>query len=127
MWTFTTGNLVYPSAAVADGYVFIPSYDGSVYALDEYTGSLIWSFPTGGNIIGTPAVGNGMVYVSSKNGYVYALNEQNGAVNWRIANDNLTPVTSSPVLADGILFYGTFLSPSSGFAEVLAVDPQTGW
>ena len=126
MWTFTTGSLVYPSAAVADGYVFIPSYDGSVYALDEYTGSLIWSFPTGGNIIGTPAVGNGMVYVSSKNGYVYALNEQNGAVNWRIANDNLTPVTSSPVLADGMLFYGTFLSPSSGFAEVLAVDPQTG-
>ncbi|TMI37265.1 hypothetical protein E6H25_00465 [Candidatus Bathyarchaeota archaeon] len=126
MWTYTTGNLVYPSAVVADGYVFIPSYDGSVYALDEYTGSLIWSFPTGGNIIGTPAVGNGMVYVSSKNGYVYALNEQNGAVNWRIANDNLTPVTSSPVLADGMLFYGTFLSPSSGFAEVLAVDPQTG-
>jgi eukaryotic-like serine/threonine-protein kinase len=126
MWTYTTGNLVYPSAAVADGYVFIPSYDGTLYALDEYTGLLLWSFPTGGNIIGTPAVASGIVYVSSKNGYVYALSEQNGAVDWRIANDNLTPVTSSPVIANGVLFYGTFLSPSAGYAEVLAVNPQTG-
>src|SRR5439155_1270109 len=35
MWNYTTGSLVYPSAAVVDGYVFIPSYDGSVYALDN--------------------------------------------------------------------------------------------
>src|SRR5437773_10933104 len=81
MWAFTTGNLVYPSAAVADGYVFIPSYDGSVYAHDEYTGSLIWSFHTGVNIIGTPAVGNGTVSLSLKNGDVYALNDQKRAVN----------------------------------------------
>jgi outer membrane protein assembly factor BamB len=126
MWTYTTGNNVYPSPVVADGYVFIPSYDGTLYALDEYSGSLLWSFFTGGNIIGTPAVANSIVYVSSKNGYVYALNEQTGGVIWRFANDNLTPVTSSPVIADGKLFWGTFLSPSRGYAEVLAVDPQTG-
>jgi outer membrane protein assembly factor BamB len=126
MWTYTTGNTVYPSPVVADGYVFIPSYDGTIYALDEYTGNLLWSFFTGGNIIGTPAVANSIVYVSSKNGYVYALDEQTGSVVWRIANDNLTPVTSSPVIADGKLFWGTFLSPSSGYAEVLAVNPQTG-
>ena len=126
MWTYPTGNIVYASPVVSDGYVFIPSYDGTLYAIDEYSGNLLWSFFTGGNIIGTPAVANGTVYVSSKNGYVYALNEQNGSVNWRIANDNLTPVTSSPVLADGKLFWGTFLSPSAGYAEVVAVNPQTG-
>ncbi len=131
MWNYTTGNLVYPSAAVADGYVFIPSYDGSVYALDEYTGSLIWSFPTGAIIIGSPAVGNGMVYVSSKNGYVYALNEQNGAVAWSLldgisCNGIPCPINSSPVIADGMLFVGTWLSPNGGYAWVLAVNPQTG-
>src|SRR5439155_1409471 len=41
MWNYTTANLVHPSAAVADGYVFIPSYDGAVYAPDEYKGSPI--------------------------------------------------------------------------------------
>ncbi len=126
MWTYVTGNVVYPSPVVSDGYVFIPSYDGTIYALDEYSGNLIWSFFTGGNIIGTPAIANSTVYVSSKNGYVYALDEQTGSVNWRIANDNLTPVTSSPVIANGKLFWGTFLSPSAGYAEVLAVNPQTG-
>lgn len=126
MWTFPTGNIVYPSPIVIDGYVFIPSYDGTLYALDQYTGSLLWSFSTSGNIIGTPTVYQGMVFLSSKNGYVYALNEQTGAVVWEIVNDNLTPVTSSPVVADGLLFYGTFEAPSSGFSELLAVHPQDG-
>ena len=126
MWTFTTGNIVYPSPIIIDGYVFIPSYDGTLYALDQYTGSLLWSFSTSGNIIGTPTVYQGMVFLSSKNGYVYALNEQTGAIVWEIANDNLTPVTSSPVIADGLLFYGTFEAPSAGFSELLAVHPQDG-
>jgi len=126
MWSYTTGNIVYPSPIITDGYVFIPSYDGTLYALDEYTGSLIWSFATGGNVFATPAIANGVVYVASKNGYVYALNEQTGSVIWSLANDNLTPVTSSPVIADGMLFYGTFESPSAGFSEVIAVNAQTG-
>ena len=126
MWTYVTGNIVYPSPIVADGYVFIPSYDGTLYALDEYTGSLLWSFATSGNIIGTPAVFQGMVYVASKNGVVYAVNEQTGSMIWQIVNDNLTPVTSSPVIADGMLFYGTFEAPAAGFSEMLAVNPQDG-
>lgn len=126
MWSYTTGNSVYPSPVVSDGYVFIPSFDGTLYALDEYTGSLLWSFPTGGNILSTPAVANNTVFLSSQNGYVYALNEQTGSVNWKILNDNGTPVNSSPVIADGKIFWGTFFAPRSGYAEVLAVNPWTG-
>jgi outer membrane protein assembly factor BamB len=126
MWSYRTGNLVYPSPIIADGYVFIPSYDGTLYALDEYTGSLIWSFATGGNVYATPAIANGIVYVASKNGYIYALDEQTGGLIWRLANDNLTPVTSSPVVADGMVFYGTYEAPSCGCSEVLAVNAQSG-
>src|SRR5260370_39602148 len=75
MWNYTTGGIVYASPIVADGFVFIPSYDGKLYALDEYTGSLIWSFSTGSNIVATPAVGNGIVYLSSKDFTVYARGE----------------------------------------------------
>lgn len=124
MWTYPTGGVVYASPVVADGFVFIPSYDGRLYALDEYTGSLIWSFATGSNIVATPAVGNGIVYLSSKDFTVYALDENSGAVLWRISN--VAPVVSSPVLADGMLFYGTLFSPSAGRAEILAVNPQDG-
>jgi len=115
---------VYASPIVADGFVFIPSYDGKLYALDEYTGSLIWSFATGSNIVATPAVGNGIVYLSSKDFTVYALDENSGSMLWRISN--VAPVVSSPVLADGKLFYGTLYSPSAGRAEFLAINPQDG-
>ena len=115
---------MYASPVVADGFVFIPSYDGKLYALDEYTGSLIWSFGTGSNIVATPAVGNGIVYLASKDFTVYALDENTGSVIWRISN--VAPVVSSPVLADGKLFYGTLYSPSAGRAEFLALNPQDG-
>jgi outer membrane protein assembly factor BamB len=124
MWSYTTGGIVYASPIVADGFVFIPSYDGKLYALDEYTGSLIWSFATGSNIVATPAVGNGIVYLSSKDFTVYALDENSGSMLWRISN--VAPVVSSPVLADGKLFYGTLYSPSAGRAEFLELNPQDG-
>jgi outer membrane protein assembly factor BamB len=124
MWSYTTGGIVYASPIVSDGFVFIPSYDGKLYALDEYTGSLIWSFTTGSNIVATPAVGNGIVYLSSKDFTVYALDENTGSMVWRISN--VAPVVSSPVLADGKLFYGTLYSPSAGRAEFLALNPQDG-
>ncbi|HVH16442.1 MAG TPA: PQQ-binding-like beta-propeller repeat protein [Candidatus Angelobacter sp.] len=124
MWSYATGGIVYASPIVADGFVFIPSYDGRLYALDEYTGSLIWSFATGSSIVATPAVGNGIVYLSSKDFTVYALDENSGSMLWRISN--VAPVVSSPVLADGKLFYGTLYSPSAGRAEFLALNPQDG-
>jgi len=124
MWSYTTGGIVYASPIVSDGFVFIPSYDGKLYALDEYTGSLIWSFTTGSNIVATPAVGNGIVYLSSKDFTVYALDEGTGSMLWRISN--VAAVVSSPVLADGKLFYGTLYSPSAGRAEFLALNPQDG-
>src|SRR2546422_4377050 len=124
MWSYTTGGIVYASPIVSDGFVFIPSYDGKLYALDEYTGALIWSFTTGSNIVATPAVGNGIVYLSSKDFTVYALDEGTGSMLWRISN--VAAVVSSPVLADGKLFYGTLYSSSAGRAEFLALNPQDG-
>jgi len=124
MWSYTTGGIVYASPIVSDGFVFIPSYDGKLYALDEYTGALIWSFTTGSNIVATPAVGNGTVYLSSEDLTVYALDENTGSVLWRISN--VAAVVSSPVLADGKLFYGTSYSPRAGRADFLAVNPQDG-
>src|SRR2546430_13998053 len=72
MWSYTTGGIVYASPIVSDGFVFIPSYDGKLSALAEYTGSLIWSFTRGSTMVATPAVGTGIVYLPSKDFTVYA-------------------------------------------------------
>jgi outer membrane protein assembly factor BamB len=66
------------SPAVADGVVYVGSYDGNVYAFNAATGVKIWSFPTGGEVFSTPAVVNGMVDFGSDDHNVDALNAATG-------------------------------------------------
>jgi outer membrane protein assembly factor BamB len=123
LWTpYRTGDMVESSPAVADGKVFVGSYDKKIYALDESKGNLwpTWTlYRTGGIVESSPAVADGMVFVGSDNGIVYALN-YTGSVQWR----NLTAtsvVLSSPAVADGMVFVG-----SSG-DYVYALNESTGF
>jgi outer membrane protein assembly factor BamB len=60
------------SPAVANGVVYVGSYDGKLYALDAVTGALKWSYATGHHFSSNPAVANGVVYVGSWDGTLYA-------------------------------------------------------
>lgn len=111
-WSYATNGMIYASPAVSNGLVFISSMDGSLYALDENTGVLRWSLPTGGSIYGSPAVSNGIVYVGSRNGGLYAVNEQTGALAWGPYGNVNFAITSSPAVADGKVFYGTWCQAS---------------
>jgi outer membrane protein assembly factor BamB len=63
---------VYSSPAVANGVVYVGSYDKNVYALNAKTGAKLWSYTTGGGVYTSPSVANGLVYVGSDDGNVYA-------------------------------------------------------
>jgi eukaryotic-like serine/threonine-protein kinase len=125
MWTFTTGSYVYPSPVVADGMVFIPSWDGNLYALDEYNGAQRWVFSTSAQIYATPAVANGVVYLASRDAYVYALDEQTGSMIWR--RPNISPITSSPVYADGKIFYGTWFVRFNSVLMAVYTNNTVAW
>ena len=47
-WSYTTGGNINASPSVANGVVFIGSWDYNVYAFNASTGVNLWSFPTGG-------------------------------------------------------------------------------
>jgi outer membrane protein assembly factor BamB len=47
-WTFPTSTSVTASPAVSGGVVYAGDYDGTLYAIDEASGSLLWSGTTGG-------------------------------------------------------------------------------
>ena len=66
------------SPAVANGVVYVGSYDDNVYALNATSGAKLWSYPTGRAVISSPAVANGVVYVGSYDGNVYAFDQQGG-------------------------------------------------
>ncbi len=127
MWSYDTGATIYSSPAVADGTIYIATYDwtyntGSLYAIDEYTGTLKWTFPTNGPIYSSPAVANGLVYITSRDSGVYAVDARTGQLIW--SYPNISPLTSSPVVADGKVFYGTWYRQS--WAQLMAFDATSG-
>jgi len=68
LWSRQVGGRVVSSPAVANGVVYIGSWDYNVYALDAENGSLIWSYNTGNWVVSSPAVANGVVYVAGQDG-----------------------------------------------------------
>jgi outer membrane protein assembly factor BamB len=72
VWSYTAGNVVNSSPAVANGVVYIGSWDYNLYALNAGTGALLWSYTTGNYVYSSPAVANGMVYIGSSDDKVYA-------------------------------------------------------
>jgi eukaryotic-like serine/threonine-protein kinase len=131
MWTKVTGGPVYASPVVSDGIAFVPSWDGFLYAMDEYSGQSKWTFGTSGNIYSSPVVVGGVVYLASRDGQVYAIDEQTGVQIWRtnnVINGPTYPITSSLLVADGKVFLGNWcLAPRCSIIGYLeALNAATG-
>jgi outer membrane protein assembly factor BamB len=58
---------------VANGVVYIGSYDHRLHAFDAISGEQKWaSAPTGDAILSSPMIANGIVYVGSEDHKFYA-------------------------------------------------------
>ena len=104
-WTYTTGDAITSSAAVANGMVYVGSFDGTVYALDARNGTLAWSYQTGGAIWSSPEVVNGVVYIGSTDDKVYALNAKSGVLLWTYSTGFY--VYASPAVVNGVVYIGS--------------------
>ena len=67
-----TGGQVASSPAVANGIVYVGSYDDKLYALNATSGTCVWTYTTEGTIVSSPAVANSIVYVGSYDHVFYA-------------------------------------------------------
>jgi len=112
---------VWSSPAVADGKVFVGSYDGKVYCLNASDGALIWNYTTG-DVFSSPAVVDGKVYVGSYDGKVYCLDASDGTPIWNYTIGLF--VISSPAVVDGKVYVGSSLGLSDG--KVYCLDASDG-
>jgi outer membrane protein assembly factor BamB len=139
-WRFRTGNKVRSTPAVCGGTVFVGSNDGSLYALDEASGTQRWAFKTGGEVSSSPAVADGLVYFQSADGKFYAIDAKTGKQRWSFGigedlpfRNGVTPVEagppgyglwdfflSSPVVDDGTVYFG------GGDGKLYALDARSG-
>lgn len=104
-WTASVST--YASPVYANGIVYVPGFNGSLYAFNANTGTTLWVTPLSAAWINTTAaVAGGVIYVGSDNGKLYALNASTGAILWTSTANN-SFVDSSPAVANGIVYTGT--------------------
>ena len=118
-WTAQTGGAITSSPTVANGMVYLSSYDTKVYAFNATTGAVVWTYKTGGEIrASSVAESNGVVYVGSDDKNVYALDAITGAKVWSFATNDFVRVT--PTIQNGIVYVG------SQDGHVYALNATTG-
>jgi outer membrane protein assembly factor BamB len=116
-WAFETGDWVLSSPTVADGTVYVGSFDGNLYAVDAGSGNQEWAFECD-VVYSSPTVVDGTVYVGSWDGNLYAVDTGSGDQEWAFGTGDA--VTSSPTVAEGTVYVG-----SNDF-NLYAVDAESG-
>jgi outer membrane protein assembly factor BamB len=128
LWTWHGGALLEFPPVVADGRLFLTTFDGRFYALDARTGRAVWRWSSGRCGWASPAVAGKLVVqtfigracardVPGVDGEVIAFDRRTGTIRWRRV---IGPVESSPLVAGGLVYVGDW----SG--RVLALDARTG-
>ena len=126
LWKFTTADSVNYSPVVANGIVYISSYDGNLYALNAKTGEKIWNYnATELGIGSSPTVADGMVYVGAgdQNRYLYAFDAYSGGLLWTDYVGG--SVTYDPTVVNGVIYLAADSEYDSSNC-VLAINAKTG-
>lgn len=113
-WSFATNSDV-GSIIEGGGAVFIPSANGTLYAVDASTGSQLWSVATGTGYTtsgSAPAYDSGLVFSTctlepSGNQGMCAYNASSGSFAWSYAVAGVTSEPETPpVVANGDVYFG---------------------
>jgi large repetitive protein len=114
LWKFPTANIVYASPIIgSDSKVYVPSYDGWLYAVTP-SGALSWSHNLGGQLRGSAAITSaGNVFLLGNNGY-YSFDPTGTPI---FANSAIASSDPSVVIAhDGTVYVGSNGAGRSLFA-----------
>ena len=110
------------TAAIADGMVYVGSFDGNLYALALADGEEKWHFHTDLGFKAAPAVRDGMIYIGDVDGKFYAIDAKTGKEKWS--------VTSGAEINAGANFYRDkvlFTSQDGGFYCLMPGDGKLVW
>lgn len=98
------------------GMLYVPSYDGSLYAMKREGGETLWRFDAGGSK--AVQVEGDRLYLPSTEGAIYAIQKQNAKVLWKFVLDSGTP--TQMIVTDRYVIVG------SSFQYLYVIDKNTG-
>lgn len=102
LWNFTANGKIDSSPAVAGGVVYFATNtpEGTIYALDAFTGKALWYYrlkpPEGSyyNIMSSPFVAEDKLYIGTDSGFIYCFDSK-GKINVSVI---LSPINVSVVV-----------------------------
>jgi len=109
VWKYRKINRSLSTPAAADGLLFVSDYSGFVYCIDAKTGAEQWIHDTKGHIWASPFVADGKVYIGNEDGFLTILPARR-AVDLKkevVEVDMISPVYSSVIAANGVLYVAT--------------------
>jgi outer membrane protein assembly factor BamB len=101
---------------LVNGVIYIPSYDGSLYALGRQKGDVIWRFDAGGSK--EVVVEGSRIFLPSSEGSIYAIQKDTSKVLWKFELDSGVP--TQLIVTDKYIIFG------SSFQYLYVVDKNTG-
>lgn len=96
--------------------LYVPSYDGALYALERKNGQPIWKFDSGGAKQIT--IDGDRIFLPSSDGMVYSLQKQTGKLLWKFELDKGVP--TQLIVTDRYVIFG------SSFQYLYTVDKRNG-
>lgn len=125
IWEYDAKGIIQAQALLTDRVLFFESAN-VFYALDPAQGKLLWKYDAGmepqefvykghhfpykidfwddKRSVGT--LNDGVIYIGASNGHLYGFDEDNGEVILDISSDGLSPIRSTPLVANSILYFG---------------------
>jgi eukaryotic-like serine/threonine-protein kinase len=95
------------SAAIANGRVYIGTFDGVVHALDATTGDELWTAETSYGQSSPATVVGDTIFLGTTGGDVLALDASNGTTRWRATTPSSgSSSISSPTITNGVIYLG---------------------
>ncbi|OFZ05974.1 MAG: hypothetical protein A2070_03250 [Bdellovibrionales bacterium GWC1_52_8] len=104
------------SPILESGVVYLPSYDGALYALKRQGAEILWRFDAGGSK--TVQLEDQRLFLPSSDGNVYALQKNSAKLLWKFELDHGTPT--------GLVLTDKYVVVGSSFQYLYVLDKETG-
>ena len=122
IWNYSTGGAIKASPAVdpSTHIVYVPSWDGNIYAVDGRNGTLLWKRYITPYLYASPAISGDMLVIAGhyQDGSVWALNKHTGEVIWKRSTGGYA--LSSPTIAGDTVYIGL------KYSDIMALDLMDG-
>jgi len=106
VWSYDKINRTISTASVADGLVYIVDYSGVIHCLDAKTGKPYWTLPMDAHVWGSTYIADGKLFVGNELGELYILQHGKQLKKLNMIEFD-SPIYSTPVVANGVLYIAT--------------------